>query len=61
MSNLKEDFRCRLVIETDTTSDLENLLEFIGRSLDNGVLIAKFTWYAEEVLSWTLEEENGNA
>lgn len=48
----------RLIIELPNSDELENLLEFIGRSLDNGVLKATFTWRAEGVSYVTDEGES---
>lgn len=52
--------RYRIIIECDDQSEAENLLEFIGRSLDNGVLRAQFSWGAEAFETMTMEEDDDN-
>lgn len=48
----------RLIIEFETTDALSTVIEFLGRSLDNGVLKADFVWGAESVETFTEDHFN---
>jgi len=58
MSLVNAKYKCRLIIEFDKGDEMENFLEFIGRSIDSGVLIASFEWTAEEVTTFTKEDDD---